>query len=157
MLGNHPVRFRILTLTRQESALLLLAAPVVFTVRLALWLLPSRVIVRRITRLVMPNDSDGKETSMTIRTIVWAVEAASRRIPRATCLTQAIAAQLLLRCFGFGATFCIGVARQPDGAFRAHAWLERQGRPILGGSGIRSLSRLPEFRADRQNPAPLGG
>ncbi|MFL5613866.1 MAG: lasso peptide biosynthesis B2 protein [Gemmatimonadaceae bacterium] len=151
------MRFRILRLTRQESALLLLAGSLVLTVRLALWLLPSRVIIRRISRLVMPNDLDGGKRTVSIGTIVWAVEAASRRIPRATCLTQAVAAQLLLRCFGFGAQFCIGVAKQPDGGFRAHAWLERHGRPILGGSGIRSFTRLPDFRADRQNPAPLGG
>jgi hypothetical protein len=150
------VRFRLLQLTRHEFGLLLIAAPLVLVVRIALRLLPSRMIVRHVCALVMPNDSHRPNSWASTPAIIWAVEATSRRIPRATCLTQAIAAQLLLRWFGFGAHFCLGIARQPDGAFRAHAWLEQQGRPILGGAGVPSLSRLPDLKAERQIPARVG-
>lgn len=135
---------------------MLIAATLVLVVRIALWLLPSRMIVRHMTALVMPNDSHRPYSWASAPGIIWAVEAASRRIPRATCLTQAIAGQLLLRWFGYGARFCLGVARQPDGAFRAHAWLEQHGLPILGGAGVPSLSRLPDLKAEPQIPAHLG-
>lgn len=80
--------------------------------------------------------------------MIWAVEAVARRIPRATCLTQAIAAKLLLGCIGDHVQLCLGVARTTDGALRAHAWVERDGKAILGGEGIHSLVRLPELPSD---------
>ncbi len=74
---------------------------------------------------------------------VWAVQAVSRRIPAATCLTQAIAARLLLLGSGHDTELCIGVARDATGSFRAHAWLEREGRIIIGGDESLTFKRMP--------------
>jgi hypothetical protein len=76
----------------------------------------------------------------------WAVQAAARRVPRATCLTQALALQSLLGSAGYVSTLRIGVAK--EGAdFHAHAWLECDGRIVIGGA-----------EADRFTPfAPLRG
>ena len=63
--------------------------------------------------------------------IAWAVAAAGRGIPRATCLVQALAAQVLLARHGHVAQLRIGVARATEG-IAAHAWLERDGEPIFG-------------------------
>lgn len=49
------------------------------------------------------------------------------------CLTQALVVQGLLRRAGLDVDLRIGVARESDGAIRAHAWLDRSGRVILGG------------------------
>lgn len=63
--------------------------------------------------------------------IVSAVRRCSRVVPRATCLTQALAARKLLEKEGHAADLKIGVAK--DGSIlRAHAWLELDGRIILG-------------------------
>jgi len=128
-----------------EWAFLLIAWPLVAAVRAALWVLPSRVILRGVRRLERRSVLESSHRRTRAGTIVWAVEAASRRVPRATCLTQALAAKLLLRAVGQNAQLRLGVAHNPDGSFRAHAWLEHAGRPILGGTGIQSMVRLPEL------------
>jgi len=66
------------------------------------------------------------------RRITGAVRLASALIPGATCLTQALAAQSLLRLRGDSPKLCVGVKRSTQGIFEAHAWLEADGRIILG-------------------------
>lgn len=56
----------------------------------------------------------------------------SRFIPRATCMTQALAAQILLGRHGHAGHLCIGVGN-PNNRFRAHAWLENDNGEILIG------------------------
>jgi hypothetical protein len=144
--GGHPMGIRtVLHLSLGEWVFLLIALPIVAAVRTALWALPSRFILRAVRRLERRPISEIAHRTTRALTIVWAVEAASRRVPQATCLTQALSAKLLLRALGQHAQLCLGVARNPDGSFRAHAWLEHAGRPILGGTGIQSMVRLPEF------------
>lgn len=128
-------------LTLPELGALFLAVPTVIAVRLALWLLPSRWILKAV-RSFAASDFHVRAGPFA-NTIVWGVEAVARRIPMATCLTQAIAAKCLLRAFRHEAQLCLGVAYAPSGALRAHAWLEREGKPILGGGGVSSLTRLP--------------
>jgi len=77
--------------------------------------------------------------------ILRLLQAAARRCPvGSTCLTRALAGQLLLRKAGIESRLCIGVMRDQRHAFQAHAWLERDGKVILGGSNeeIRQWSPL---------------
>jgi len=60
----------------------------------------------------------------------WAVLAASRFIPRATCLTQALALHRLLSSYGYQSNVQFGV-RRADGRFAAHAWVEHEARLLL--------------------------
>jgi len=72
------------------------------------------------------------------------VEIAARYSPiRATCLTEALALAWLLGQRGITTNIRIGVARR-DSLLAAHAWLEREGRPIYGLSdGDRYVPLLP--------------
>jgi hypothetical protein len=150
------VRIRtLLQLTAREYGLLLAALVVVLAVRLALWIVPSRVTLRFLGRISATASTRRATAATTVPPIVWAVEAASKFVPRASCLTQAIAAKLLLRRFGQDAQLCLGVVQPPDGTLRAHAWLEREGRPVLGGSGIQSMVRLPLLPDGAHIPASL--
>lgn len=67
----------------------------------------------------------------------WAVTRTSRVVPKASCLTQALAGLWLLRLMGFEASVVIGVAAGESGSavLRAHAWLESGTDVILGGEG----------------------
>lgn len=130
-------------LTLGEYFLAVVALPLVVAVRCALWTLPSRLIVRGVSRVASMRDVEAANPRVSAATIVWAVEAMSRRVPRASCLTQALAAKILLHAFGLRSQLCLGVARTADGSLRAHAWLERGGRPILGGAGTQSMVLLP--------------
>lgn len=87
------------------------------------------------------------------RRLLWAVAAVSRRLlPARPCLTQALAAQALLRWRGGrAARLQIGVARAPDGRLRAHAWLERDGRVLIGGDASPTAYQL---LSEDPRPAP---
>ena len=140
-------------MSARDYALVLLTIPLVVTVRVALWVLPSFVIVRFVRHISVDVGTDRATPRIDLRTIIWAVEAVSTRVPRATCLTQAICAKLLLRWSGLRSDLCLGVACSVNGALRAHAWLEREGRTIQGGHIARSMVRLPELRSDGRAPA----
>jgi hypothetical protein len=77
---------------------------------------------------------------------VRAIGRASRLVPGASCLVRAVAARALLADAGIRAQVCIGVQprdRRVPGSF-AHAWLERDGRVLLGGGAgeYQPLGRL---------------
>lgn len=143
ILGTSVLLRTLFHLTLGEYFLAIVALPLVVAVRCALWVLPSRLIVRGVSRVASMRDVEVVHPRVSAATIVWAVEASGRRVPRASCLTQALAAKLLLRAFGLRSQLCLGVARTADGSLRAHAWLERGGRPILGGAGSQSMVPLP--------------
>jgi Transglutaminase-like superfamily len=62
------------------------------------------------------------------------VALASRYVPTATCLAQALAGQTLLAQQGEPAVLRIGVAKNEAGKLEAHAWVESQGRIVIGAS-----------------------
>jgi len=66
--------------------------------------------------------------------IAWAVRVASRYIPAATCLPQALAVRMLFKQRGYPARLHIGVAKGERGQLEAHAWVESQGRIVVGNS-----------------------
>lgn len=65
--------------------------------------------------------------------ILKVLAAVARRMPWATCLIQAIAAQNVLANYGYASTLRIGVSADAKGEFAAHAWLEQDGRVLIGG------------------------
>lgn len=67
------------------------------------------------------------------RRVEWAIYAASRLVPRATCLIQARAGQRLLAWRGCGSEIIVGARRGEDGALKAHAWLVSGDLLVLGG------------------------
>lgn len=80
--------------------------------------------------------------------LAWAVRATARRVPKASCLTQAIALESLLAEAGEVGTVRFGVARKPDGAFEAHAWVEHAGRILIGDlPDLERFAALPEGRS----------
>lgn len=66
--------------------------------------------------------------------VAWGVRAASRLIPGATCLTQALAGQYLLGRAGIASTVRIGVNASGDKGFAAHAWLVSDSTILLGAA-----------------------
>jgi hypothetical protein len=119
-------------LTRQERGLLLRAAVLVAGVRVALWTMPFRWVrfVLGGRRAVSPNLE-----VIRVKRLAWAVQAAARRIPGASCLTQALALQYLLARAGESAEVHIGVAKDGARGFEAHAWLEHRGSILVGDNG----------------------
>ena len=77
---------------------------------------------------------DGDDPLDRLRRIAWSVTAVSRWIPGATCLTQALAGQALLRRYGQGSQIVIGVRPDQRSGLAAHAWLIADDMVLLGGS-----------------------
>jgi Transglutaminase-like superfamily len=80
--------------------------------------------------------------------VIWAVKAACRRLPGCNnCLVHALAAQYLLAHFGYRAELKIGARHDSRTQFAAHAWLEDQGRVLIGDF---ELDRYATMVAARQ-------
>ncbi|HEX8917868.1 MAG TPA: lasso peptide biosynthesis B2 protein, partial [Chloroflexota bacterium] len=73
-----------------------------------------------------------------------AVVGASRSIPRASCLTQAIAGRWLLASYGHPSQVHIGAARDNDGRLELHAWLDCNGTIVIGGEEYAAFQALPD-------------
>lgn len=111
--------------------------------RVGVWLVPLRLL-RRVSRRTAQSSGGVSVTRPPRQRIVWAVTAASRVVPRATCLPQALATQTLLARRGYPAQLRIGVAKSDAGLLEAHAWVESDGQVVVGN--VRNLarySRLP--------------
>jgi hypothetical protein len=133
--------------TPYQRSLLLSALGWVVFVRAALWCLPYGS-VRRLTSAtvapspVPPPPLGGRDP--VVGSVTSAVRSASRYVPRATCLTQALFAERMLARRGRAATLRIGVVRGATGALEAHAWLEHEGRVIIGDDGqLRRFALMP--------------
>jgi hypothetical protein len=63
-------------------------------------------------------------------------------VPLASCLTQALAAQVLMGRYGVPAEIHIGVSRDATQAFKAHAWVVSRGELVVGGAGAESYRRI---------------
>jgi hypothetical protein len=126
-----------------EQRALLAAIAVVAVVRLSLWVLPFRAIHRASSARGAAPRVPGAPRSAPPERLVWAVEAAARRVPRATCLVRALAAQVLLARHGHASQLRLGVARGAGRAFEAHAWLEGNGRVLIGGGPEERYAALP--------------
>lgn len=132
---------KFLKLRSADQRLVAVSTLLLAAIRLLLWILPSRVILSGARRLVeVPDRSTPRRPA--IDRLVWAISTSSSRIPHASCLTQAIATQLLFRRYGYGSRLCLGVAPDGRGGFRAHAWVERQGQIVIGGEESRAFTRL---------------
>lgn len=134
---------KIARLDSSERRLLSEAAVIVPIVRIALTLLPFRVVHRGIAAATRRPRLSSALSSTTPAVIAWAVTAVAARVPAASCLTQALAATLLLARHGHVPTLRVGVAKNDDGTLRAHAWLECGGRTILGEPAHGAFTPLP--------------
>jgi Transglutaminase-like superfamily len=117
---------RFAQLTATEKRILLRVLFVVGVARTALCVL-STDRARKVTARAAAGASGSLEQ------MVWAVKVASRYLPGATCLTQALAAQALLTQSGFPAQVEIGVAKYDRRRLQAHAWVVCHGQVVLGG------------------------
>jgi hypothetical protein len=118
-------------MTPAERGLLFRALLRVASTRLALWLLPWPMVRKRVHRVTAERNS--KCSGPTIPQVVWAIEAASRRIPGAgNCLVQALAARTLLAHYGYPATIHVGVRTGSGTRFGAHAWVSCAGQTVIG-------------------------
>jgi len=103
-------------------------------------LFPFSTLRKLLSRLKPLSKGIGKKFSK--EQLVWSVTVVSRYIPKATCLAQAITIQLLLQQAGHQACLHIGVTEIEKGNLKAHAWVESQGKVIIGGFDLNQYTHL---------------
>ncbi len=118
--------------------------------RLGLWLLPFRTMRRLLRGVAVAGSAAGAGKALAPERVAWAVDVASRYVPAATCLPRALATYTLLRRQGVPATVRIGV-KKGAGGLEGHAWVEHEGRVLIGGTAspshfqpLLSLARVNE-------------
>jgi hypothetical protein len=122
---------RFVKLPAAERTLFLHALLLVGIIRLGLWLLPSRKSLEVVSG--MCRHARGDAVGHSVDRLAWAVRAAARYVPLATCLTQALALQWLLVRSGHASSVHLGARKSPEGKFEAHAWIECENRVVIGG------------------------
>jgi hypothetical protein len=84
----------------------------------------------------------GENEKFSVERLAWVVGVASRFVPKATCLAKALAMHVLLQQAGYQACLHIGVTEANEGRLKAHAWVESQGRILIGGVDLSTYTHL---------------
>jgi hypothetical protein len=126
---------KLFSLESKDRRLLFKALALLWAVRAGLWLLPFQSVRHMIERRA-GKKSISEESA---ERVVWAVRAASRYVPKVTCLTQSLAAFLLLARNGESPRLHVGVKKERPGHLSAHAWVVSNGSVVIGAA--QDLSR----------------
>lgn len=139
--------------SRSDFKLFARAYVLVWMIRLALWILPFRTIYNWAIEFRKGRIGDRPLDAESVYKVVWAVSAAARRVPKASCLTQALATQIMLGRRGHRASLQLGIMKSQAGRFDAHAWVERNGNVLIGlNNAFSRLTRLPTLDGEKQWP-----
>lgn len=144
-----PLR-RFLRLSASEKWFLIKAALLLEGIKLSMYLLPFKNLRRLAGWAQKLPAGFGQTDRLSAQNIGWAVETLSRKTPgEKTCLAQALAAQVLLVRRGHPADLQIGVLKNDQGAFQAHAWVECEGSVVVGGYELERYTPLTTLEGNR--------
>jgi hypothetical protein len=103
-------------------------------VRLAMWCMPFASLRARLSarRDALARRRPASRRGDLAR-IARHVRLGSRLVPRCTCLVQALVAEQLLAESGHASVVRFGMADAADQRSSAHAWVECEGRVLVGG------------------------
>ncbi len=144
----RPLR-KFVSLSPAERRLLVTVVLLLTLIRLGLKLLPFRTLWRLLSKggPIFIGCFEGYDAGPD--RIAWAVTVAGRYVLGVRpCLAQALTAQLLLRWQGCPARLHFGVARDDRGQVQAHAWVEANGRVVIGGSASELERYIPLLAVD---------
>ena len=122
--------YRFFKLSNNKKSLFIKSFILVIFIRILLTLLSFSNVKKISKRFSRPNNN--QKNNLSIEDIVSSIHVVSTYVPRATCLTQAITAQILLYRHNHPSKLKIGVMKKDD--FEAHAWLEINNKIVLGES-----------------------
>ena len=133
-------------LPAERRRMLMSALRLLWFVRVGLWAMSFRRLRHVLKRMERTAGDAGPSASLD--ELLWCIESTARYVPAATCLTRSLAAQVLLRRHGLPSTLRIGVARGHRGTIEAHAWVECDGRVVIGElSDLSRFTALPPLEA----------
>jgi hypothetical protein len=136
---------RFLRLSIPEKVSLLQATLLLAGVRLGLSFFPFATMRDLLAGLGASRNGHARQAAdHVVERTIWAVETAGRQFPTiGTCLYRALAAHVLLARGGCRSNLCIGVKRDARGKFIGHAWLEHDGKILIGGEHQATYIAMP--------------
>ena len=117
-------------LSSARKSLLIKSLIMIIFIRVSLSLFSFSNVKNISKKFSKPNKN--QKNKIIIEEIVWSLRVASIYVPKATCLIQAITAQILLSRYNYLSKLKIGVIKGQE--FEAHAWVEINDRIVLGES-----------------------
>ncbi len=142
---------KFLNLTSDERGLLISALFYLAAMRVSLWVLPLQQLLKRLPLRVVTRDNGRENNVLPAERIAWAICAVSRYLPGArSCLVQSLAAQAMLARRGFASRLRIGVAKDENRRLRAHAWVECDGKILIGAKGVSQYTAFPHLEVQRR-------
>jgi hypothetical protein len=135
--------YRFFRLSAAERWLLIKAALLLEVIKLGMLLLPFRTLRRLLARTMNTRIRLQRANRLSPERVSWAVVVASQHTPGVkTCMAQALAAQVLLARRGYPALIHIGVVSGEREQFQAHAWVETEGKVVIGGLELERYAPL---------------
>lgn len=113
-----------------DQWLLIKSGMLMVSIRLGLWLYPFQDLQRMLETHMRKKFFQAGQSEL--ERVAWSIRAVGKCLPFATCLVQALTAQLLLSRRGHQVALHIGIAKDKQGKLDAHAWIEYQGKVIVG-------------------------
>jgi hypothetical protein len=139
---------RFLTLAADERRLLVKASFLLAMIRLGLGLVPFTTLRRMAVGRTRSGGRSANGDRLRADQIVWAVTVISDRVPGwTTCLSRALTVHAMLARSGHPSRLHVGVVRGRHRELEGHAWVEREGRILIGGSAseVAHFARLAAF------------
>ncbi|MDI6644200.1 MAG: lasso peptide biosynthesis B2 protein [Methanobacteriaceae archaeon] len=120
-----------LKLSGRDKKLIIKTFLVMLKIRIILWIFPFKYMQEHLAR---SPKIKAKNNNIKAEHVSWAVNAVSIYLPGSTCLTRALTGYQLLADMNYESQVKIGVGRDSQGEFEAHAWLETDNKIIIGKS-----------------------
>lgn len=135
---------KLFRLSSAERRLVLEAAVLMGIARMVVITMPFRWVASALEG--KSNEEQVEQISGQIKKVAWAVRRTSHYTPwRSNCLAKAIAAKYMLRRRRISNTLYMGMAKNPQGEFEAHAWLRSGETIITGGSHLERYAVVAVF------------
>ena len=114
--------FRFFSLPNKEKSIFLRACYLLVYYRLQIKRRPIKSVFRKVELKTQQNIIQ-QASDVSARRISQLITTASNYIPRSTCLSTALAGKVLLTHYGYQPILHIGVAKDTEVGFEAHAWV----------------------------------
>ena len=125
---------RLAQLKPADWGYLAIAAVELLCARIRLSLVATQTILAALQERSRSSARDGSGERVNIERLAWAIGVAGGHVPwRSDCLVQVIAADRWLARHGLKGEFYLGVTKNEEGEFAAHAWLKWGELTIVGG------------------------
>ena len=137
---------RVTQLTLSDWRYLTIATIELLAARIRLSAIVAEKILRGLQAplSVLPLKPERRLEELDVERLSWAIAIAAQHVPwRSDCLIKTIAADRWLRRYHLHPDFYLGVTKDKEGIFAAHAWL-RHGDVTVTGGTYEEYSKLIE-------------